>query len=396
MIAVQGYDAEVERRIQAALARAGESGDAPPRFPVLRALGTLHLLRAEFPRSREVSDELAPRSRPGLEDPGLLADAHQLAGITEMNRDVQRSLEHFDASIGYFEQSPPARVQFRVGPEPGVVSHVISGSCCCGRWDSRTAPTDASRGRWSLAGEAEELPLHPRVRPLPCLAAVALAPSLCPRAARRRRSCSAWRPRTAIPSGRPWVRVLDGRLDHRGGLARPRPDRGGPRLRASPGNLDTPPVFWAHLHAIRASACLMAGRHDEADRYVEEGTSALWEGDPTEVDLAILRAELLLARPDPEPGAAAAAFERAVALADERGTRMSHLQALTRLAVLHRGTADESTAYARLREALDGFTEGRESPLLREASEVLEAGEQGTGAAPGDPGQPVARRNPRP
>ena len=62
-----------------------------------------------------------------LEDPALLADAHQLAGITEMSVDVDRGLEHFDTSIEYFEASPPPRVQFRIGPNPGVVSHVISG-----------------------------------------------------------------------------------------------------------------------------------------------------------------------------------------------------------------------------------------------------------------------------
>ena len=122
------------------------------------------------------------------------------------------------------------------------------------------------------------------------------------------------------------------------------------------GALDTPPMFWSGLLAIRAVGCLMAGTLDDAGRYLDEATAALWQGDPTEVDLAILRGDLLLAGPDPEPGAAAAAFERAVALAEERGTRMSHLQALTRLAVLRRGTADEPTAYATLREALDGFT----------------------------------------
>ena len=58
MIAVRGYTVEVERRISDALARAGEAGETSPRFPVLRALGTLHLLRADFPRSREISDEL--------------------------------------------------------------------------------------------------------------------------------------------------------------------------------------------------------------------------------------------------------------------------------------------------------------------------------------------------
>jgi hypothetical protein len=140
-----------------------------------------------------------------------------------------------------------------------------------------------------------------------------------------------------------------------------------------------PPVFWSGLLAIRSVGCLMAGTLDDAARHLDEATAALWPGDPTEVDLEILRGELLLARPDPDAGAAAAAFERAVVLAEERGTRMSHLQALTRLAVLRRGSADEATAYADLRRALDGFTEGHGSPLLLEATRVLDDGATGTG-----------------
>jgi len=126
MIAVRGYTEEVERRISDALARAGEPGETSPRFPVLRALGTLHLLRADLPRSRAISDELLGIAQE-LEDPALLADAHQLAGITQMSLDFDRGLQHFDTSIRYFDASPPPRVQFRIGPIPGVVSHVISG-----------------------------------------------------------------------------------------------------------------------------------------------------------------------------------------------------------------------------------------------------------------------------
>ena len=157
------------------------------------------------------------------------------------------------------------------------------------------------------------------------------------------RSCAASRRRTTIRSGAPcrWCSNGTARIGAgatKEGLAEVESGF------ALYGALDTPPVFWSGLLAIRTVGCLMAGALDDAGRYLDEATAALWPGDPTEVDLEILRGDLLLARPDPEPGAAAAAFERAVALAEERGTRMSHLQALTRLAVLRRGTADEPTA----------------------------------------------------
>ncbi len=62
-----------------------------------------------------------------LHDPALLADAHQLAGITHMSLDVARGLGHLETSIEQFRSSPSSRLQFRVGPHPAVVSYVVSG-----------------------------------------------------------------------------------------------------------------------------------------------------------------------------------------------------------------------------------------------------------------------------
>ena len=91
-----------------------------------------------------------------------------------------------------------------------------------------------------------------------------------------------------------------------------------------------------------------------------------------EVDLEILRGDLLLARPDPQPGAAAAAYERAVGVAEARGTRMTRLQALTRLAGLRRGTAGETATRAALRDMFESSTEGFGSAPLLAASALLD------------------------
>ena len=133
------------------------------------------------------------------------------------------------------------------------------------------------------------------------------------------------------------------------------------------GALDTPPVFWTGLLAIRASACLRAGRLDEAERYLDEATASLWEGDPTEAELEIMRGDLHLARADAD--AATAAFERAVTVSELREARMSHLQALTRLVAL----TDSPEARDRLRRALDLVTEGFDTPVVAEAAAALGA-----------------------
>lgn len=376
MIAVRGYTEEVERRISAALDRAKAAGATSPRFPVLRALGTLHLLRAELPRSRAISDELLGIARE-LQDPTLLADAHQLAGIAQMSLDLERGLRHFDTSIDYFDASPPPRVQFRIGPNPGVVSHVISGLLLWITGFPDSAQRRVDRGL-DLAARLD----HPYTHAYALFHASLLAiwrrdGDQAARHAEQLRAVAAahdypiWSALSLVVEGT--ARIGAGATDE--GLAEVESGF------ALYGALDTPPVFWSGLLAVRAIGCLEAGRLDDADRWLGEATAALWPGDPTEVDLAILRGDLLLARLDPDRDAAATAFERAVTLAEERGTRMSHLEALTRLAVLRRGTPEELTTHARLREALQAFTEGHDLPALLEASRLLDPGPTESGPA---------------
>ena len=370
MIAVRGYTEEVERRIRDALARVDESGDTSPRFPVLRALGTLHLLRADFPRSREISAELLAIAQ-DLEDPVLLADAHQLAGISEMSRNVERGLQHFDTSIELFEVSPPPRVQFRIGPNPGVVSQVISGLLLWITGFPDRAQRRVDRGL-DLAARLE----HPYTRAYALFHASLLA--IWRRDLERVAGLSEELRRVAAAHDYPiWgalARVLGGTARIGAGS----PDEGLAEVENGfvlYGSLDTPPVFWSSLLMIRSVGCLMAGRYDDADAHLDEAEAALWPGDPSEADLEILRGDVLLARPQADAVAATAAFRRAADLAEERGARASHLQALTRLAALHKGTADASSAYGDLRVVLEGFTEGFDQPLLREAAEVLEGQE---------------------
>jgi predicted ATPase len=369
MIAVRGYDAEVERTIRVALARVDDTGDeeSPRRFPVLRALGTLHLLRADLPRCRAVSDELLGIAR-GLDDPALLADAHQLAGITQMGVDLDHGLHHLDRSIDYFEASAPPRIQFRIGPNPGVVSHVVSGLML---W-MRGYP---ERARWRVERglELADLLGHPYTRAYALFHASLLAlwrsdlEQLRANAVELRRVADAhdypiWRALSLVLAGT--ARIGGG--EEEDGLAEL--ERGF----ALYGDLETPPIFWSGLLTIRAAAFLRVGRLEEATRHLEDATAALWEGAPEAADIEILRGDLLLSRPDPDPAAAATRFELAATIARERGTGMSLLQALTRLAVLRRGTAREHEARSRLREVVGGFSEGHDTPPLVQAQRVLD------------------------
>jgi hypothetical protein len=59
-------------------------------------------------------------------------------------------------------------------------------------------------------------------------------------------------------------------------------------------------------------------------------------------------------------------------MATEMGARMAQLEAVTRLATLHRGTNRESATRTELRELLATFTEGFTAPQLIEAQAILE------------------------
>jgi predicted ATPase len=368
MIAVRGYTVEVERAIREAVTRAGEAGETPRRFSALRALGTLHLLRADMPRTREIAAELLATAEE-LRDPALLADAHQLAGVSTMGVDVTRALGHLETSIEQFTSSPSSRLQFRVGPHPGAVSYVVSGLLL---W--MTGFPDRARRRVERGLELAAAMEHPYTTAYVLFHASLLAlwsedvDGLARRALDLREVAEAhdypiWRALALVQGGT--ARIAEGAAEE--GLAEV--ERGFELYQG----LSTPPVFWSGLLMVRASGCLMAGRLEEAGHHLDEAEAAGWPGDPQEADIAMLRGDLELARPTADQDAAAALYELAAELAVLRGTRISQVQALTRLVALRRGTPQGAPARAALTEVLAGFTEGLTSAPVQAARRVLDA-----------------------
>ena len=145
LIVVRGYDAEVERSIRAAVERSREQDDAPERFPVLRSLATLHLMRSDFDSALEIGRELlaiAEQQR----DPMLLSDAHLVYGMnTAFLGDVDDGLQHLDTAIEHFDTGAAGLVKFRIGPSPASWLMWCRASCCGGR-----LPRPRGRG-WSAA-----------------------------------------------------------------------------------------------------------------------------------------------------------------------------------------------------------------------------------------------------
>jgi len=122
---------------------------------------------------------------------------------------------------------------------------------------------------------------------------------------------------------------------------------------------------------IRAITLGKAGRSREALASIREAEAALQAGDPMGPDVGLAHADLLLATTPADNAAAEDVLEHVVSLASERGCRMAHLQALTRLAGLRRGTPHERDTLRALRQVYDTLAEGFDLPQLASARAAL-------------------------
>jgi predicted ATPase len=367
-LAIRGFTPEAERTIREALDRFEAVGNARQRFPPLRSLASLHIMRSELGRTGEVASDLMDIAEQEA-DPVLLSEAHLFAGLRSgWVDDLSVAIEHADKAIAYFEATTSGFVEFRVGPNPGVVANAVSGLF---RWmagfaDSAVIRTDAAV---RLARELEHPPStayalhHANVVDLWRLD----TPSVASRSEELLELADAhgypiWRALALVFHGT--TAVQTGQTD--AGLAEI--ERGF----ALYNQLATPPIFWPAVLMLTATAYGKAGQVERALQLLRESEVNVRDEDPLAPSIAVGLGDLLLTLPSPEPHAAEARFEHAAALAGTRGARMVELEALTRLASLRRGGSQELSALQRLRERYDAFTEGLDTPQLAAARALLD------------------------
>jgi predicted ATPase len=127
--------------------------------------------------------------------------------------------------------------------------------------------------------------------------------------------------------------------------------------------------FWL---VLLADACRMAGRWQaalghlaEARRFVEE-TGERW----ALAQVLRLRGDVLLAMGD--PAAAEAGYREAIAVAQQQSAKLWELRAAVSLARLWRDQGQRAEAHALLEPVHGWFTEGFDTPVLKEAKALLD------------------------
>ena len=373
-LALRGFTEEAERLVLDALKGAEAAGDNRQRFPGLRSRAYLHLMRREYDRTDVISQELMTIATEE-QDPALLAEAHLLAGLShDFLHDIPASVDHLALAIKYFESTRSGRVDFRVGPNVGVVANVTSGltQWMAGSPDSALATLQRAV---DLATELD----HPYSMAYALhhaglldlwrqdFAGVATRADLLLAIAEVHKYPT-WRALALVFGGRAMVGSGEvGSVEVESGLARV--EEGFELYKG----LSAPPIFWPPLLVIRARALSGAGRRHEALTVILEAEASLQPGDPMAADVGIAHGELLLAMSPVDVPAAEAVFERTAKLAATRGDRMSQMRALTRLTELRRGTPHEDETRRALQDVHDRFTEGFDLPHLVAARAALDS-----------------------
>lgn len=367
-LVVRGFSPEAERAIVETVERFDASGEARQRSPSLRSLASLQLWRSDFGRAAATARELMDIAEHDR-DPALLLEAHLVTSIgTSWPDDVPTAIADADKASECFARSTSGFVEFRVGPNPGVVAAAVAGLLrwMAGQPDSAAVSMDRAL---ELAAELD----HPYSRAFALHHASLLdlwrgdASSVEARAEESHRLADAhdyaiWRALALVLHG--VAAVANGRSEP--GLAEM--ERGFTLYQ----ELTTPPIFWPALLTIRASTHGAAGDVDRGLALIDRAWASLGGDHPAAADVALAHGDLVLAAPTPDVAAAGRLFDKAAALAGDRRARMVQLQALTRLATLQEQGRSCLEARRELGDLYVTFTEGFTTPPLRAAAAVLE------------------------
>jgi predicted ATPase len=366
LMAIRGYDVEVEDAFKAALELSRTGGSAAQQFPVMRALASYYLLSADLPQAATMAQQILDLGEEA-DDEIMRIEGHHVLGAAIAFGDPSLSLSHFDAAIGAYDPVAHGSSRFRLGPNTGVAARVASGITL---W----LTGDVARGV-SRASEALDFA---RMIDHPFSITYALYHNGYLSLLRGRYEESAdfadelgsiatdhdyaiWQTLSTVLDGA----ARSGLGDVEAGLAKTEAGIGLYQ------GLTPPPVFWPFLLSLRATVHARAGDIAAAMGLIDEALAiGMAEGQALPW-LAMGKADLLLEAPNPDFEEAGALYETTIAVAETLGLKMVQLQASTRLVSCRRKQGTVPDGSEELAAIYSSFQSGHDEPDLLAAASLL-------------------------
>ncbi len=372
LMATKGVTKEVEDAYSSALQLFERGADVGEQYAVLRGLASLYVFRAQLDLAANLGHEMLALGE-REQDPRMLINGHLVVGTYLMSFTSPREgLDHLDAAISIFRESPlPARTM-GVGNDPRVACYTTS-AFALRLMGYPDRAIERARAALALAAEQE----HPFTSAYARFH-VGLV-NLWLRDYQAAHDLAAELLEIAEEHGfRIWIaagscllgaaRVNLGQIDE--GLAGA---RAGMALYQE---LRSPPVFWPFLLYVFSGASHQAGLSAEALERLEVAIGFMSAGPGSTMlpDLHLLKGDILAslaADAVPVGTEAETWYMRAYERAAEIDARGPLLRAATRLARLRIDDGDPTSARTVLRPVYETFSEGFATPDLIEAREVL-------------------------
>lgn len=366
LMAIRGYDVEVEEAFKAALELARAGGSAAQQFPVMRALASYYILSANLPRAAEMGQQILALGEQA-DDAIMRIEGHHVIGVAVTFGDVSVSLPHLEATIEEYDPVQHGSSRFRVGPNTGVAARVASAVTLwlCG--DVSTAVPRAAEAltfaraiehpfsiAYALYHKGYFSLLRSRYDE-----SVGLALELREIAAEH--GYAIWETLSTVLEGAASSGLGQVEL----GLAK---TEAGIDLYQG---LTPPPVFWPFLLSLRATVQARAGHTETALDLIEEARGLGESGEDALPWLAMAKADLLLALDRPDFDLAESLYEETIENAQRLGLKMVHLQATTRLVALRRQLRAHPDGSDELKVLYSSFQSGQDEPDLKAAAHLL-------------------------
>lgn len=368
LMAIKGYDDEVEEAFKEALAVSGASADASHRSPVLRALASYYILSGDLKGAVSIGQELVQLGEQTGDD-AILAEGHCVIGAAIGFGEPATSLPHLEEAIRLYDVTRHGPSRFRVGPDTGIVARVASALTLwlAGDPAKATARMDDALAQALDLGHpfSEAYALYhsayltvARGRFEECLTR---SEEL--RAVASENEYAIWETLATVLEGV----ALTGLGSLEEGVAK---TEAGIRLYQG---LTTPPVFWPLLLTLRSMVHALAGLPERAMELIDEaivtGTSdfGLMPG------LLLQRADILQMLPDPDPDEVERHYLDEIEIARAAKLRFIELQATTRLVAWRRERGITPDGTDQLATVCATFDEDLDEPAIEASRRLLES-----------------------